>query len=78
MIDSLPTVTFTIDGKAYTLTGKQYVLNVQGQCLSGFMGINLPSQLANTWIMGDVFIRVYYTLFDYEGGRVGFANAKQN
>lgn len=53
-------------------------IQVEGQCLSGFMGINLPAELSNTWILGDVFIRVYYSVFDYEGGRVGFATAKQN
>lgn len=42
------------------------------------MGINLPADLSNTWILGDVFIRVYYSVFDYEGARVGFAPAKQN
>lgn len=67
-----------IGGQKYILTGKQYILNVEGQCLSGFMGINLPDQLKGTWILGDVFIRVYYTVFDYAGGRVGFAPSKQN
>lgn len=42
------------------------------------MGITLPAELSNTWILGDVFIRVYYSVFDYEGARVGFATAKQN
>jgi len=33
--DTLPTMTFTIGGKDYSLTGKDYVLNIEGECLVG-------------------------------------------
>ena len=44
-LDSMPDVTFTIAGKEFSLTPKDYVLQIQGQCLSGFMGLDLPSDL---------------------------------
>jgi hypothetical protein len=75
-IDSLPTLEVTLGGQKFTMEGKDYVLQVSGQCLFAFMGIDLPPQLGEMWIMGDVFMRKYYTVFDYGQKRVGMAPAK--
>merc|ERR1711939_382953 len=38
-----PDVEFVIGGKSYVLTKEDYVINEQGQCLLGFMGMDIPA-----------------------------------
>mmetsp|Transcript_3850 Transcript_3850/g.5898 ORF Transcript_3850/g.5898 Transcript_3850/m.5898 type:complete len:389 (-) Transcript_3850:100-1266(-) len=71
---SLPTLEFTIGGKRYPLTGKEYVIDAgKGVCLLALMGIDVPA--GPMWILGDVFMRKYYSVFDMENERVGFARS---
>lgn len=73
-IDSLPDIVIEFGGQTFTLTGKDYTINVENvECLFGMTGINIPAPAGPLWILGDVFIRKYYTAFDYGNQRLGFA-----
>jgi hypothetical protein len=73
-VDDLPNITWTIAGKEYTVAGKNLVIQSASICIFAMMGMDFPKP-GPSWILGDVFMREYYTVFDYEGKRVGFAKA---
>uniref|UniRef100_A0A8C4VAW6 Peptidase A1 domain-containing protein n=1 Tax=Falco tinnunculus TaxID=100819 RepID=A0A8C4VAW6_FALTI len=70
-IAAMPDVIFVIDGVQYPVSPLAYTeQNDQGPCISSFQNTS-----GDLWILGDVFIRVYYSIFDRDNNRVGLAKA---
>jgi len=72
---SLPDLKVTLGGQEFTLTSEDYVLQVSSQCLFAFMGIDVPPPHGPLWIMGDIFMRKYYCVFDYGNKKMRIAPA---
>ncbi|XP_059877260.1 gastricsin [Delphinus delphis] len=76
-IQSLPTLTFIINGVQFPLSPASYILNYDDSfCMLGVEPTYVPSQNGQPlWILGDVFLRSYYSVYDLGNNRVGFATA---
>ncbi|PSS00343.1 Aspartic proteinase [Actinidia chinensis var. chinensis] len=76
-MSKMPTVTFRIGNKDFSLTPEQYVLKtgegLTTVCISGFMALDVPPPRGPLWILGDIFMGVYHTVFDYGSMQLGFA-----
>jgi len=78
---NFPIVTFIIGGKEYVLKGDEYIMKREegsNKCDIGFQGSHLPSQFSGSFILGDSFMKNYYTHFDLGRKKIGFAKAKHN
>jgi len=75
-VPDLPDLTFYFDGKPYPITGKDYILEASGTCISAFTGMDISPGGSDLWIVGDVFLRRYYTVYDLDRNAVGFAPSK--
>ncbi|CZR64218.1 aspartic proteinase, pepstatin-sensitive [Phialocephala subalpina] len=74
--DELPDMTFTLSGFDFSITPYDYILEVQGSCISTFMGMDFPEPVGPLAILGDAFLRKWYSVYDLGKGTVGLAKAK--
>jgi len=74
--DSLPDMAFTLSGYNFSITPYDYILEVQGSCISSFMGMDFPEPVGPLAILGDAFLRKWYSVYDLGKNTVGLAAAK--
>ncbi|KAL3951749.1 hypothetical protein ACCO45_013466 [Purpureocillium lilacinum] len=74
--DSLPDITFSLSGSNYSLPATDYILEISGSCISTFQGMDIPAPAGPLAILGDAFLRRYYSVYDLGKNAVGLARAK--
>ena len=74
--DDLPDITFALSGHDFAIGPYDYILEMQGSCISTFMGMDFPAPVGPLAILGDAFLRKWYSIYDLEKGTVGLAKAK--
>ena len=71
---NLPDVSFTIGGKDLRMSPSSLLAGKHdsGDCLGSIVG----NEWQGPWILGERWMSNFYTIFDYDKGRVGFADLK--
>jgi Eukaryotic aspartyl protease len=75
---AIPRISFTIGGKALDMSASSLILGPLKPRSSKCVGsIVADGSIANYfWMLGESWMRNYYTIFDYDSSRVGFADLK--
>ncbi|KAG0281915.1 Vacuolar protease A [Linnemannia exigua] len=68
---NMPMLRVQVGGKMFEVPPSLYTLQeiAPGRCMSGFAGEEVDG---TAWILGDVFLRSVYSIFDFDNDRVGF------
>ncbi|XP_068150582.1 lysosomal aspartic protease [Drosophila tropicalis] len=70
-ISKLPDIIFTIARKEFALKSTDYILQYGNTCVSGFSTLDG----IDFWILGEVFMGAYFTVFDIGYNQIGIATA---
>lgn len=71
----LPDVVFTLSGHNFSIGPEDYVFDIEGSCISAFFG-TYQARDCPFAVLGTVFLRKWYSVFDLGTKTISFAKAK--
>lgn len=75
-VDALPSFTIGIDGFDYTLTGRDYVVEINGRCDTPFLLSDIPAPLDKYLFIGSQFLKKFAPHIDMDNDTVTFQQEK--
>lgn len=74
--DALPDLGFVMGEHVLNLKPQDYVEKAEDHCSLSVMNLDVPPPNGPLFIFGDPFLRKFYSAYDRENNRVGFAAAR--
>jgi saccharopepsin len=74
--DDLPELGFIVGEKIMTLSKKEYVERSGSSCNVALMRLDVPPPNGPLFVFGIPFLQKYYSVYDHDNNKVGFAVAK--
>lgn len=72
----LPDITFTFAGHNFSIGPEEYVFDYEGYCISTFFANDYPPPGGPFAVIGRVFLRKWFSVFDLDAKTISFARAK--
>lgn len=74
----LPRLGFLIGGHILNLEPREYIDQRDGICVVSLMPLDVPPPKGPLFVFGIPFLERFYTIYDDEAGRIGFALARHH
>ena len=87
-----PDLVYVIGGREYRVPSRDYIITIDStgkdpagvhsdgftECTLAFMSLDVDPPQGPMWVLGDIFLSSYYTIFDRDRMSLGFAKANHN
>jgi len=73
-VQDMPDLTFMINGSNFTVPNYMLFLEYYGECIFALEGYDFYTPEL-TWILGDMFLHRFYSIYDYENEMIGLAES---